>query len=98
VDVAGDDNLGDIEQLFLQPFMSFTISKTKTTFTLQAEVTRDLEANDTGAFTMFEVGQMFKVGAQIMQARVGVRNWVESTNLGPDGTTLTAKLTFLFPK
>lgn len=98
VDVAGDDNRADVEQLFLQPFLSYTIASTKTTFTFQSEATRDMEANETGAFALFELGQMFKIGSQIMQARIGVRDWYESPTLGPDGTTLSLKLTFLFPK
>ena len=98
VDVAGDDNRADIEQFFLQPFASYTIDATKTTFTLQSEATRDLEANETQAVAIFQIGQMFKIGSQIMQLRIGVRNWVESYPLGPDGSTVTAKLTFLFPK
>ena len=31
VDVAGDDARADIEQFFLQPFLSYTLEKTKTT-------------------------------------------------------------------
>ena len=97
-DVGGDDDRADVEQIFVQPFMSYTIAKTKTTFTIFAESTRDLEANETGTVGIFQIGQMFKVGSQIMQARIGVRHWIESTEFGPDNTTLIAKLTLLFPK
>lgn len=98
VDVGGDDDRADIEQFFLQPFMAYTIASTQTTFTLQAESTRDLEENETGTVAIFQIGQMFKLGSQIMQGRIGVRSWVEETELGPDSTTFTARLTFLFPK
>ena len=98
VDVEGDDDRADIEQFFLQPFLSYNIEKTKTTFTLQAESTRDLEENETGTVAIFQIGQMFKLGSQIMQGRIGVRSWVEDTENGPDSTTLTARLTFLFPR
>jgi hypothetical protein len=98
VDVAGDDDRSDIEQFFLQPFMAYTIEKTKTTFALQAESTHDLEADETGTVAIFHIGQMFKLGSQIMQGRIGVRSWVDETDFGPEGTTFTARLTFLFPK
>jgi len=98
VDVAGDDDRADIEQFYLQPFLSYTIEKTKTTFALQAESTHDFEADETGTVAIFYLGQMFKLGSQIMQGRIGVRSWVDETEFGPEGTTFTAKLTFLFPK
>jgi len=97
-DVSGDDERADIEQAFLQPFMSYIISKSKTTFTLQSESMRDMDKGETSSVATFQVGQMFKIGSQIMQARIGVRHWLDSTTFGPDGTTITAKLTLLFPK
>ena len=97
-DVSGDDDRADVEQFFLQPFLSYTLSRTKTSFYLQAESTRDIEAGETGTVAIFQLGQMFKVGSQIMQARIGVRHWLDSTEFGAEGTAFTAKLTFLFPK
>lgn len=97
-DISGDDNRADIEELFLQPFLSYTIDSTKTTFAFKSEATRDLEGNETSAFVLFEIGQMFKIGPQIMQARIGTKTWYESPRFGPDGTTVAFKLTFLFPK
>ncbi len=98
VDVAGSDNRADVEQLFLQPFVSYNMANKKTSFTLQAEITRDLEAYETGAFVLFQANQMFKVGNQIMQGRIGVRHWVERAGFGPDSTELNARITFLFPR
>ena len=98
VDFAGDDDRDDVQQFFLQPFLAYTIEETKTTFALQAESTRDIEANETGTVAIFHIGQMFKLGSQIMQGRVGFRSWVNETDFGPEGTTFTARLTFLFPK
>ena len=97
-DISGDDNRADVEQLFLQPFLAYTIASTRTNFALQTEVSRDLEGNETSAFLLFEVGQMFKIGSQIMQARIGTKTWYESPRFGPDGTTVAFRLTFLFPK
>ncbi len=98
VDVAGSDNRADVEQFFLQPFISYNLDNKKTSFTLQTEITRDLEANETGAFVLFQANQMFKVGNQIMQGRIGVRHWYERANFGPDSTELNARITFLFPR
>jgi hypothetical protein len=40
-DISGDDNRADVEQLFLQPFLAYTIDSTKTTFALQSEATNE---------------------------------------------------------
>ena len=98
VDVAGSDNRADVEQFFLQPFISYNLDNKKTSFTLQTEITRDLENSETGAFVLFQANQMFTVGKQIMQGRIGVRHWYERANFGPDSTELNARITFLFPK
>ena len=70
----------------------------RTTFALQAESTQDFETEETGTVAIFHIGQMFKQGSQIMQGRIGVRSRVDETEFGPDGTTFTVRLTFLFPK
>jgi hypothetical protein len=45
-----------------------------------------------------QVGQLFKIGPQIMQLTLGAKYWVESPDDGPEGWGFRAQLTFLFPK
>lgn len=97
-DMGGDSDRADVEQLFFQPFVNYNLSNGSTSLTLNTEISRDLENYDTRAFAVFTVNQMFKVGSQIMQGRVGVRHWYESEDFGPDSTELSLRLTFLFPK
>ena len=97
-DIGGDSDREDVEQLFFQPFVGYNLPNGKTSFTLQSEITRDLEADDTGAFVSFTVNQMFKIGPQIMQGRIGVRHWYARMGYGPDSTEITGRLTFLWPK
>lgn len=97
-DIGGGNNRADVEQLFFQPFIGYNLPNGKTSFTLQSEITRDLEADDTGAFVSFTVNQMFRVGSQIMQGRIGIRHWYSRMGYGPDSTQLTGRLTFLWPK
>jgi hypothetical protein len=97
-DMGGDSDRADVEQLFFQPFLSYTMPNGKTSLTLQSEITRDLENYDTRAFALFQVNQMFKIGSQILQGRVGVKHWYESEDFGPDSTELNLRITFLFPK
>lgn len=97
VDVAGDDHRADVEQVFFQPFVSYNVNA-KTSFTLQTEITRDLEEDETGAFVLFQANRMFNVGSQILQGRIGVRHWYERAGFGADSTEINMRLTFLFPK
>jgi len=97
-DIGGDSDRDDVEQLFFQPFVSYNLPNGSTSLTLQSEIARDLENYDTNAFALFTVNQMFKIGSQIMQGRVGVKHWYESADFGADSTELSLRLTFLFPK
>jgi hypothetical protein len=96
-DFAGDGDRADIEQIFLQPFLSYNLNA-KTSFTVQSEITRDMEEDETGAFVLVQANRMFNVGNQIMQGRIGVRHWYERMGYGPDSTELNLRLTLLFPQ
>jgi len=97
VDVGGDDDRADVEQAFFQPFLSYS-TPTAWNYTLQAEITRDFEIDETNAVAIFQVAKTFKAGSQILQGRIGVRHWLESPRFGADSTMLMARLTFIFPK
>ncbi len=93
---AGEDDRADVSATFLQPFVSY-ITKTKTTFSLNAESTYDWEREQWTVPLNFVVSQLFKVGNQPMQAFVGGRYYVEGPDNGPEWG-LRAGLTLLFPK
>ena len=97
-DVAGEDDRADVEQVFLQPFLSYNFDA-KTSVTLQSEITWDLEENDSQAFVLFQVNRLFNFGGHLMQGRIGVRHWYERSGFGPtDSTEVNIRWTFLFPK
>lgn len=95
--VAGDDDRADVSMTFCQPFGSY-LTKTKTTLGLSSETTYDWEGEQWAVPVNATVGQMFKVGSQIMQFTVGARYWADSPDNGPEGWGGRAQLTFLFPK
>jgi len=95
--VAGDDDRADVNATFLQPFVSY-ITKTKTTIGLTTEATYDWENEQWSVPVMAKVGQLFKIGPQILQLAVVGKYWAESPDDGPDGWGLRVELTFLFPK
>lgn len=95
--VAGDDDRGDINATFLQPFVSY-ITQTKTTFGLLTESTYDWEGEQWSVPVIAQVAQMFKIGPQIMQLTVGMKYWADSPENAQEDWGVRAQLTFLFPK
>lgn len=94
---AGDDDRNNINATFLQPFVSY-ITKTKTTIGLVSESTYDWKDNKWSIPIISQIGQMFKIGSQIMQITVGAKYWADSPDGGPEGWGARVQLTFLFPK
>jgi hypothetical protein len=96
--VDGEDDRADVSTTLLQPFLSYIVQKTKTTFGLNTESTYDWEGEAWAIPVNVTVAQMFKIGPQIMQLTLGARYWAESPDGGPEDWGLRAQLTFLFPK
>ena len=92
---AGEDNRGEVNASFIQPFCSY-ITDTKTTFTLNAESTYDWEREQWSVPLNVVVSQLFKVGGQPMQSFVGGRYYVEGPDGGPEWG-LRAGIVLLFP-
>ncbi|MES2705650.1 MAG: transporter [Verrucomicrobiota bacterium] len=93
---AGNEDRGEVNATFLQPFVSFT-TKTHTTIGLNAESTYDWEGAQWSVPLNLTVGQLFKIGGAPMQFTVGGRYYAEGPDGGPEWG-LRAVLTFLFPK
>ncbi len=73
-------------------------NKTHTTIGLNTESTYDWKGNQWQVPLNFQVGQLLKIGPQIMQLAVGARYWAESPDNGPEGWGFRLQLTLLFPK
>ncbi len=82
---------------FVQSFLSY-ITRTKTTLGLVTETTYDWESSAWSVPVIPQVGQMFKIGPQIMQLMVGAKYWADSPDNGPEGWGVRVQLTFLFPR
>jgi hypothetical protein len=96
--VAGDDDRGDINATYMQPFLSYVFSKTKTTIGIVTETTYDWENEQWSVPVIPTVAQMLKIGPQIMQLALAAKYWAEAPDDGPEGWGFKAQLTFLFPK
>jgi len=94
---AGSDSRNDVNATYLQPFVSYT-TKSHTTIGVNSESSYDWKGNQWSAPVNFQVGQILKIGPQIIQLAVGARYWAASPDNGPEGWGGRLQLTLLFPK
>ncbi|WP_207144031.1 hypothetical protein, partial [Thiococcus pfennigii] len=93
----------DYKALFLRlkttfrPGTSYT-THTQTTLGLVSESTYDWERDQWSVAVIPQVGQLFKLGPQILQLAVGAKYWAEAPENGPEGWGLRVLLTLLFPR
>jgi hypothetical protein len=95
--VAGEDDRGDINATFMQPFVSY-VTPTQTTLTVNMENTYDWEAEVWSVPVNFTVAQLVTMGSQIFQVGGGLRYWADSPESGPEDLGFRLQLTLLFPK
>jgi len=95
--VTGNSSDGDINQTFLQPFVSYTTPKA-TSFTLNTESTYDWDADQWSVPINLLVAQVTRIGSQRVQFGVGARYWADAPEFGPDGWGARLVVTLLFPK
>ena len=95
--VAGDDDRADISSTTLQPFFSYT-TRTHTTMGAYTESAYDWKGEQWSVPLIVQVGQLFKIGPQILQLAVAGKYWADSPDNGPEGWGLRVQLTLLFPR
>lgn len=94
-DVGGADT--DQSDTFVQPFLNYT-TPNAWTLVLNTESTYDWIAEDWSVPINVSVKKLVSIGDQRVSFSAGMRNWVQSTNTGPDGWGVTFGATLLFPK
>ncbi len=95
--VAGDHDRANVNATFLQPFLSYIIAKTRTTFSLSPEMTYDWEAQEWSIPINLGVSQLLKVGKLPVSVGAGIRYWADSPDYGPEGWGARLTLTILLP-
>lgn len=95
--VAGDSSRTDINNSFVQPFVSYT-TPTAWTYTVNTETSYNWEAEEWSVPINAQVSKLTRIGTQPVSIGVGARYWANSTPTGPEGWGVRAFLTFLFPK
>jgi hypothetical protein len=86
----------DINNTFLQPFLTYTTSS-HTSFTVQTESTYNWDNQQWTVPVHFLVSQLTKIGGQPIQFQLGARYWADSPDAGAHGWGVRATVTLLFP-
>jgi hypothetical protein len=95
---AGDNNRSNVNNTFLQPFVSYT-TKDAWTFTLNTESTYNWITDKWYVPVNATVAKLIKFGDQPVQIGGGPRYWLASPdNVGPKNFGARFFVTFLFPK
>jgi hypothetical protein len=94
---AGDDDRGDVNATFMQPFLSYT-TPDAWTYSLNSESTYDWEADELSMPVNALVTKVTRVGGQLVSVGGGLRYWADSPDNGPEGLGLRFVVTLLFPK
>jgi len=94
---AGDESRPNLNQSFLQPFLSHTTPEAWT-FGVNSESTYNWNSNRWTVPIGVSVSHVMKFGEQAVSLSAGLRYWVESPDDGPQGWGLRFGVAFLFPK
>ncbi|WP_440874542.1 transporter [Thalassotalea sp. PLHSN55] len=97
VSVAGDSDRADINNTFVQPFVSYT-TKAAVSYSLNAEAIYDWENDQLTLPININVSKVMRFGSQLINLGGGVRYYVEGSDTGPEGIAYRLQATWLFPK
>jgi hypothetical protein len=95
--VAGDENRTDVNQMYLQPFLTYNW-KSGAGLTVNSELTQNWEAGTTNAFINIMAGGLVKFGNQLVQLQVGPRIHVAAPEGSKSKFGVRAAAIFVFPK
>jgi hypothetical protein len=95
--VAGEEDRADVNQTFLQPFVSYT-TPDAWTFTLQTESTYNWESEEWAVPVSAVASKVVTIGGQPVSFFAGARYWADSPDVGPEGWGLRFGATLLFPR
>jgi hypothetical protein len=94
--VAGKNNRADVNQTFIQPFLTYT-TKDAVTFSVNTETTYFWDTEEWSVPVHLQISKLTKFGDQFVSLQAGVRVWAKSTPTGPSGAGFRLAATFLFP-
>ena len=94
---ATRDHTPDLNNTFLQPFVSYTTADAWT-FGMNSESSYNWTSGQWSVPINWTVAKLTAIGTQRVQFQAGLRYWAHAASGGPDGVGARFAVTFLFPK
>lgn len=95
--VGGDRDRANVNQSFVQPFLSYT-SPAAVTLTASAEALYDWEREALAVPVNLTAARLVRIGGQPVSLQAGLRYWAKSPEGGPRGFGFRIGTTILFPR
>jgi len=96
--VGGSGRVPDINQMYLQPFVTYT-TPTHWTYGLNTESTYNWQAEEWSVPINLSAAKLVRFGRLPVQLLAGARYWADTPeDQGPENFGLRLQVTFLFPK
>ena len=92
---AGDAGRSDVNNTFIQPFISYAASH-GWTFTVNSQSNYDWIARQWSIPVLFQVSKLTHMGHQPISLAAGVRYWAQTPDSGPHGFGGLLSVTFIF--
>lgn len=94
---AGDSDRADINNTFVQPFVSYTLPSAWT-LSLQSETTYNWDQEEWSVPINAAVAKLVRWGKLPVSLSAGIGYWVESPDAGPEGFRFRLQANFVLPK
>jgi hypothetical protein len=94
---AGDSSRPDLNNTFVQPFVSYT-TESALTVSLSSESNYNWTANQWSIPVNLGVSQLVKFGKLPVNLQAGIGYWLERTPTGPEGFRFRLQATLVLPK
>ena len=96
---AGSDGVVEnVNQTFMQPFLTYIFTPEAVTIALNTESIYDWEHEQWTVPINLAVTKVMKIGSQVVSVGGGVTYWAEAPENGPEGWGVRLLFTFIFPK
>jgi len=95
--VAGDDDRADINNTFVEPFLTYTTPK-GLSYTAFVDFNKDWESDQSSTSISLGATKVTRIGKQLVSYGGFLKYWADDTNTTPEGISFRIQLTLLYPK